>query len=86
MEEAAHLDSESKKSTFEVRGQAAALHAISFARPHVCVGVVQRALVFCSACAFAMHAGCRKHFDHNKYACVSKVSKCAPNSNHLHYA
>jgi hypothetical protein len=28
MEEAAHLDSESKKSTFEVRGQAAALHAI----------------------------------------------------------
>jgi hypothetical protein len=28
MEEAAHLDSESKKSTSEVRGQAAALHAI----------------------------------------------------------
>ena len=28
MEEAAHLNSESKKSTFEVRGQAAALHAI----------------------------------------------------------
>jgi hypothetical protein len=28
MEEAAHLDSESKKSTFEVRGPAAALHTI----------------------------------------------------------
>jgi hypothetical protein len=29
MEEAAHLDSESKKSTFEVRGPAVALHAIN---------------------------------------------------------
>ena len=28
MEEAAHLGSEPKKSTFEVRGPAAALHAI----------------------------------------------------------
>ena len=33
MEEAAHLGSEPQKSTFEVRGPAAALHAIS--HPHI---------------------------------------------------
>ena len=45
MEEAAHLGSEPQKSTFEVRGPAAALHAIS--HPHIVVVAPSLLYAYC---------------------------------------
>ena len=45
MEEAAHLGSEPQKSTFEVRGPAAALHAIS--HPHIVVVTPSLLYAYC---------------------------------------